>query len=75
MFPRPQSRHREDEEGQELADASAAHQRALETARDMGCESVHEFGDVNLEHYVRVTDEAEQEVCRVTFREAFTITG
>jgi hypothetical protein len=65
----------EDEEGQELADGSAARRRALETARDLVCESVHEFGNVNLEHYVRVTDEAEQEVYRVTFREAFTITG
>jgi hypothetical protein len=65
----------EDEQGQDLADLSAARRTALNYARDFVCESIHEFGNVNLEHYVRVTDEAEQEVYRVTFREAFTITG
>jgi len=65
----------EDEEGQELPDLAAVHHSALQSARDLVCESIHEHGDVNLDHYIRVTDNAGAEVCRVTFRDAFTVKG
>lgn len=64
----------DDEEGRELADVAAAHQHAIESAREMVCASVHE-GHLNLDHYIFVTDEAGKEVTRVTFRDAFTIEG
>ncbi|MEA1015189.1 hypothetical protein SH591_06975 [Sphingomonas sp. LY54] len=64
----------EDDEGTELADAAAARDFAVNGARDLVCESVHE-GRLNLDHYIRVTDADGQDVLTVTFREAFIIEG
>lgn len=65
----------EDEEGVELPDAAAARDIALDAARDLVCASIHDCGNVNLDHYILITDEAEDEVMTLTFREAFTIEG
>lgn len=64
----------EDEEGTELPDAAAARDFAVNVARDLVCDSVHE-GRLNLDHYLHVTDEDGQDVLTVTFREAFVIEG
>lgn len=64
----------EDKEGVELADVAAVREKAVDAARDMACASIHE-GQLNLEHYIRVTDEAGHDITTVTFREAFTIRG
>ena len=61
-----------DEEGQELADLDAAREIALDSARDLVCDSVH-LGHLNLDHRIEVTDEAGETVLVLTFREAFTI--
>ena len=66
--------HAEDEDGIELADPAAAREQALEGARELVCASV-KLGHLNLDHYIRVTDEGGAQVLKVTFRDAFTITG
>jgi hypothetical protein len=61
-----------DEEGLELPDLEAAREIALDAARDLVCESVHE-GHLNLDHRVEVEDEKGEKLIVLTFREAFTI--
>lgn len=61
-----------DEEGQELPDLDAVREIALDSARDLVCESVHQ-GHLNLDHRIEVTDESAETVLVLTFREAFTI--
>jgi hypothetical protein len=63
-----------DEEGRELADLEAARELALDTARDLVCESVH-LGHLNLDHRIEVVDEAGETRIVLTFREAFTISN
>jgi uncharacterized protein DUF6894 len=65
----------EDEEGMDLPDPTAARAIALDAARDLVCASIHENGNVNLDHYILITDEADEQVMTLTFREAFTIEG
>jgi hypothetical protein len=61
-----------DDEGRELPDLGAARELALESARELVCESVHQ-GHLNLDHRIEVTDESGESVIVLTFREAFTI--
>ena len=61
-----------DEEGRELPDLEVAREVALESARELVCESVH-HGHLNLDHRIEVTDERGEKVIALTFREAFTI--
>ena len=62
----------DDEEGLELPDLAAVRNKACEGVRDLVCEGVRR-GEVNLEHYVFVTDERGQEILRLKFGEAFKI--
>ena len=64
-----------DEEGRELADVDAAHRAAEREAREMAAESVQNRGQLNLGHYVEVTDERGEPVMRVRFGEAVAIMG
>ena len=64
----------EDEEGAELPDMAAAREYALESARDLASVFV-KHGHINLNHFVRVTDEGGQDVIRIAFRDSFTIEG
>ncbi|WP_129792365.1 hypothetical protein [Sphingosinicella sp. CPCC 101087] len=64
-----------DEEGMGLPDLEAAREQALENARVMACVSIKEQGNVNLDHYIEVTDERGEALFKLTFREAFTVTG
>lgn len=65
----------EDCEGEEAADLKDVREMALESAREIVCENIRGYRGVNLDHYIRVTDHAGQDVLVVTFREAFTIDG
>lgn len=65
----------EDFEGAEVASLIDVRAIALESALDMVCASIRQYRGVNLDHYIRVTDQAGQEVLVITFREAFTIDG
>jgi hypothetical protein len=62
------------EEGRDLPDLAAARELALDSARDLVCESVHQ-GHLNLDHRIEVQDDAGETVITLTFREAFTITS
>ena len=62
----------DDEEGLELPDLAAVRSKARQGVRDLVCEGVRR-GEVNLEHYVFVTDEQVQEILRLKFSEAFKI--
>lgn len=61
-----------DEEGRELPDIATAHELALDSARDLVCESIH-HGHLNLDDRIEVIDEKGETVLILTFREAFTI--
>jgi hypothetical protein len=61
-----------DEEGRELPGLDAARELALESAREMVCESVHE-GHLNLDHRIEVADEQGDVLLVLTYRDAFTI--
>jgi hypothetical protein len=61
-----------DEEGIDLPDLEAAREVALDSARDLVCESVHQ-GHLNLDHRLEVNDENGETLIVLTFREAFTI--
>lgn len=63
-----------DEDGIELPDLAAARHEALEGARDLACEAIHN-GHLNLDHYIEVADESGTRLLTITFREAFTVTG
>ncbi|WP_114953218.1 DUF6894 family protein [Sphingosinicella terrae] len=65
----------EDEEGLELADLEAAREQALESARELVCAHIRQFGNVNLDHYIDVADESGAILFRITFRDAFTVSG
>ena len=65
----------DDEEGTELADEAAAREYALENARVLVCESIRQHGQVNLDHFLVVTDPQGQRLFEVTYREAFTVVG
>lgn len=65
--------HVDDEEGREFPDLGAAREFALENARVLVCESI-KLGHLNLDHYLDVASDT-NEGFRLTFREAFTITG
>ena len=57
------------------ADETAAKEHALEGARDLVCMTIRETGNVNLDHRIEVTNDQQEPVLTVTFRDAFTITG
>jgi hypothetical protein len=61
-----------DEEGLDLPDLDAAREIALDSARDLVCDSVHQ-GHLNLDHRIEVVDESGATVIVLTFRDAFTI--
>jgi hypothetical protein len=63
-----------DEEGRELPDIEAARELALDSARDLVCDSVH-LGHLNLDHRIEVADEGGETLIVLTFREAFTISS
>jgi hypothetical protein len=62
-----------DEEGQELPSLDAAREHALEIARELVCEEVHQ-GYLNLEHRIEIDDEKGERLLALTFRDAFTVT-
>ena len=61
-----------DEEGQLAEDIRAAHEIALESARDLVCAQVAR-GYLNLDNYIVIANEAGEEIARLAFREAFEI--
>ena len=61
-----------DEEGRELPDLAAARELALDSARELVCESIH-HGHLNLDHRIEVQDQQGETALVLTFREAFTI--
>jgi hypothetical protein len=61
-----------DECGQVADDLEAARAIALDGARELVCEQVHR-GYLNLENYIVLADEQGEELCRIEFREAFTV--
>ena len=61
-----------DEDGRDLPDLAAARELALDSARDLVCESIHR-GYLNLDHRIEVQDQQGETVIVLTFREAFTI--
>jgi hypothetical protein len=63
-----------DQQGQELPDPTAAREVAIKGAREVACAALME-GGINLEYYIKVTDEGGAEVLTLPFREAFTVTG
>ena len=63
-----------DEEGVELPDFGSAWERATQEARTMICDSIQK-GSLNLDHRIEVADECGDVVLKLTFRDAFTITG
>jgi hypothetical protein len=63
-----------DEEGQDFPDADAARACAIETARDLACESI-QAGRLNLNHRIEVTTEDKERVFSLEFREAFQVMG
>lgn len=62
----------EDEEGQLLPDEAAARAAALESVRELICESVRE-GRLDRRHYIQVTDADGREVLVLSFGEAFAL--
>jgi hypothetical protein len=63
-----------DEEGLELPDLDAAREQAMESARELVCEGIHQ-GYLNLDHRIEVEDEAHEKVLTLSFRDAFTVSG
>ena len=64
----------EDDAGRQLEDIESARAHATELARERVCADVKK-GYLNLDHYIEVTDEGGQTLFRLSFRDAFTITG
>ena len=63
-----------DEEGIELPDLDAAREQAMDSARELVCESIHK-GHLNLDHRIEVEDEQRNKVLSISYRDAFTLTG
>lgn len=63
-----------DEEGLDLPDVDAAREQAMDSARELVCESIHK-GHLNLDHRIEVEDEQHHSVMTVSYRDAFTLTG
>jgi hypothetical protein len=63
-----------DEEGLELPDVDAAREQAMDSARELVCESIHQ-GHLNLDHRIEVDDENGRRVMTVSYRDAFILTG
>ena len=63
-----------DEDGQDLDSLHQAREVAIDSARELVCESVSK-GHLNLEHRIDIADEAGALLMSVTFREAFTVVG
>ena len=63
-----------DDEGHDLDDLAAARAIAIDSCRELVCESVRK-GHLNLDHRIEITDDKNARVMTVTFREAFTLQG
>jgi len=63
-----------DEEGLELPDLEAAREQAMDSARELVCESIHK-GHLNLDHRIEVEDDTHENVLTLTYRDAFIVTG
>lgn len=63
-----------DEEGAEYSDLWAAREAAIEGARDLVCEQIRQ-GYLNLDGYIQIASDRGEPLIRVSFREAFEITG
>ena len=63
-----------DDEGKELSDQSAAHEKALSYARDMAAVTVRD-GYLNLTHRIEVTDQDGDLVVNMPFGDAVRIDG
>jgi len=63
-----------DEEGIELPDLDAAREQALDSARELVCESIHK-GHLNLDHRIEVEDDAGNKLLILSYRDAFTVRG
>jgi hypothetical protein len=61
-----------DGEGKELSGLAEAQRIALDEAREMIAASV-ETGEVNLNHFIQVRDEAGEMIQRLSFGQAVTI--
>ena len=63
-----------DEDGQVCANAEAAREIAIKSARELICERIRQ-GQLFLRHYIAVTDEDGGEQFRVLFQDAVEIEG
>lgn len=63
-----------DEEGSDLPGPDAAHQAAIEIARELAAWAVKE-GELNLAHRIHVTDEQDALINVVTFRDVVRVAG
>jgi hypothetical protein len=61
-----------DEEGVELPDLAAVREHALEGARGLVCEQIHN-GYLNLDDRIEVVSDTGDAVFAISFREAFEI--
>lgn len=61
-----------DDQGQLAAGVAEARDVALASARELMCEEVR-AGHLNLQNYIRVTDESGNEVFRVSYAEAVAL--
>ena len=62
-----------DEEGAELPDLESARANAVKTARELMGEDLRS-GELSLDHWIEVTDEAGEHALSLRFNEAVTIT-
>jgi hypothetical protein len=63
-----------DEEGMDLPDLDAAREQAMDSARELVCEAIHQ-GHLNLDHRIEVEDSRHAKVLSISYRDAFTLTG
>jgi len=63
-----------DEEGIDLPGLDAAREQAMDSARELVCESIQK-GYLNLDHRIEVEDAQHNQVLSISYRDAFTLTG
>ena len=63
-----------DDEGSDLPGPDAAHQAAVEIARELAAWAVKD-GELNLAHRIHVTDEQDALINVVTFRDVVRVAG
>lgn len=63
----------DDDEGEELPDVSAAHERAARDAQEMAALSVASYGRIKMHHRIDVADETGFIIFSVAFGDVVTV--